>query len=70
MNIQIQQSNKVTLRGISMKVTCNVCNSTWGFWLGMDGSYPANWDICRLCEEKKSNLGKEQMKVQNYGYAN
>lgn len=53
MIVNLPESSKVTIIGVSVKVRCKICGSIFGFYLLQDYTAPQHFDTCFKCEGRK-----------------
>lgn len=65
MIVNLPESGKVVIEGVSIKVRCKFCGSTFGFYLLSDFTTPPHFDTCFKCEGKKLFLDSAKEKSNN-----
>ena len=61
--IKIQESEKISITAVMVRLKCPNCNSTWRVYLNEDGSFPQGWDVCLKCLGKETYLKNVKEKV-------
>lgn len=57
--IQMPDSDKIDIQALSIKCRCKKCGWLWGAYIKLDGSYPANFDVCNRCKNLEKEGGKQ-----------
>ena len=58
--IKLPESDKVSIVGVTVKVRCKSCGSSFGVYLDSKYQLPFNYDFCFRCEGKKKYVASKK----------